>query len=106
MAQHRTTAPAAEAGRFSYCSLPQVAERELRPEVDPNRARLIRLNEKKWVNGTVLRYYFFDQESDGQRVFFSDGTRVALVDDERRRDAGSAAGLRDVEGCRHWPRVP
>jgi hypothetical protein len=74
MAQHGTTAPAPDAGRFAYCSLPQVAERELSPDVDPNRARLIRLNEKKWVNGTVLRYYFFEQPSDGQRVFFSNGT--------------------------------
>jgi hypothetical protein len=30
--------------------------------------------DKKWVNGTVLHYYFFDQSTDGEKVFFSDGT--------------------------------
>lgn len=69
MAQHG----AIEEGH-RYCSLPQVAERELGPDVDPNRARLIRFNEKKWVNGTILHYYFFNEETDGQRLFFSDGT--------------------------------
>ena len=28
----------------------------------------------KWVNGTVLRYYFFDKETDGQNVTLRDGT--------------------------------
>ncbi|MDJ0718608.1 MAG: M12 family metallopeptidase [Prochloraceae cyanobacterium] len=58
----------------SYCSLPQVREREFDPRVNPNRARLILRNEKKWVNGTILDYYFFDQPTDGERVFFTDGT--------------------------------
>ena len=47
------------------CALPQVKDRELAPNINPFRARLIRLNEKKWANGTVLRYYFFDRPSDG-----------------------------------------
>lgn len=41
------------------CSMPEVPEREFAPEVNPNRARLIRMNDRKWVNGTKLRYYFF-----------------------------------------------
>lgn len=43
-----------------FCSLPQVPERTFGPEVSPLRARLIRYFDKKWVNGTKLRYYFFD----------------------------------------------
>ncbi|MDJ0773100.1 MAG: M12 family metallopeptidase [Mastigocoleus sp. MO_167.B18] len=45
----------------SYCSLPYVRERQFDRHVGPNRASLILRNEKKWVNGTILRYYFFDQ---------------------------------------------
>jgi len=28
----------------------------------------------KWANGTKLHYYFFDRATDGERVFFSNGT--------------------------------
>jgi Astacin (Peptidase family M12A) len=64
MAQQRKTAPSSKPSpkqqrKFTYCSLPPVREREFRPEVNPNRVRLIRVNDKKWVNGTVLHYYFF-----------------------------------------------
>jgi len=45
------------------------------PEVDPRRAALILLMADEWVNGTVLHYCFFDQDSDGGYVFFADGTR-------------------------------
>jgi hypothetical protein len=45
--------------KFAYCTMPQVKEREFGPEVNPNRSRLIRMNDKKWLNGTRLHYYFF-----------------------------------------------
>ncbi len=80
-----TTAEATEEGRnlsndpvatgFSYCSLPQVIVREFGPDVAPPRQALIQLFGKKWVNGTILRYYFFDQDSDGEFVQFSNGSR-------------------------------
>ena len=60
--------------KHSYCSLPQVQEREFDSNVNPNRARLILRNGKKWVNGTILHYYFFDQPTDGETVFFTNGT--------------------------------
>ena len=41
------------------CSLPLVPEREFGPEVSEHRARLIRYIDRKWVNGTKLRYAFF-----------------------------------------------
>lgn len=46
-----------------YCSLPQVKPRVFDPSVSPERARLIQKVEKKWVNGTKLRYYFFENGS-------------------------------------------
>jgi hypothetical protein len=59
---------------FSYCSLPPVPPRELTPGTDPARFEAIVVNETKWVNHTVLHYYFFDRETDGERVFQADGT--------------------------------
>ncbi|PQO42530.1 hypothetical protein C5Y93_27380 [Blastopirellula marina] len=41
------------------CSLPQVAPRTFAPEVSGHRARMILTLNKRWVNGTKLRYYFF-----------------------------------------------
>ena len=58
-----------------YCNLPTVRTREFDPSVHPDRVRLILVSEKKWVNGTQLRYYFFDQNSDGKEVVFGDGSR-------------------------------
>lgn len=63
-----------QGGKHSYCSLPPVPERVFALNVSPNRARLILRTGNKWVNGTVLHYYFFDQPSDGETVFFTDGT--------------------------------
>ncbi|MBM4387344.1 MAG: hypothetical protein FJ088_06360, partial [Deltaproteobacteria bacterium] len=54
---------AAEQGR-SYCCLPMVKERVFAPDVNPNRMRLILVSGKKWVNGTVLHYYFFDEPDE------------------------------------------
>lgn len=42
-----------------YCNLPEVAERQLPDDISPHRARLIRYIDKKWMNGTKIRYYFF-----------------------------------------------
>lgn len=44
----------------AFCSLPAVPERPLLENIDPNRAFLVRYNEKKWVNRTVLHYCFLD----------------------------------------------
>ncbi len=59
---------------YSYCALPAVPERAFSPDVDPNRAALIVLLNQKWVNGTVLRYYFFHEQTDGRQVVLSNGT--------------------------------
>ncbi len=41
------------------CALPEVRERQFDPGVSPDRERLLRYIDRKWVNGTTLRYYFF-----------------------------------------------
>lgn len=56
------------------CALPEVPERVFEREVNPDRAELIRVIDKKWVNGTVLHFYFFDRPTDGETVFFQNGT--------------------------------
>ncbi len=59
-----------------YCSLPLVPPRIFVHEVDPFRAAAIVVTENKWVNGTVIHYYFFDQEEDGEFGFTTSGERV------------------------------
>jgi hypothetical protein len=72
-----TREPAADTGAeaIRYCSMPQVEEPALDAVRDPFRAALIRVHRTKWVNGTVLHYYFFDRDTDGEHVFLANGTR-------------------------------
>ena len=82
---------------FSYCSLPQMPPRELPAGTDPARVEAILVNESKWVNHTVLHYYFFDRETDGEDVFLADGTKVwrPWTTDKAHQDV-----VRNVFG--HW----
>jgi hypothetical protein len=82
------SAPGAVERRF--CSLPRMPVTVLRPEVTPKRARAILETEFKWVNGTVIHYYFFNRETDGEDVLFADGTR------EWREWTGDAAQMKAV----------
>lgn len=50
-----------QGGNYAYCSQPEVAPRDLSGIVNRNRANLIQQFGKKWVNGTILHYYFFEQ---------------------------------------------
>jgi len=52
----------AESGKEAqhFCAMPKVPPRIFDPSVSPERVRLIELIQKKWVNGTKLRYYFFE----------------------------------------------
>jgi len=47
--------------QHKLCSLPSVSERELDDHIAPGREALIRYNEKKWVNHTILHYHFMRQ---------------------------------------------
>ncbi|WHI47563.1 matrixin family metalloprotease [Microbulbifer sp. JMSA004] len=44
----------------TLCALPEVPIKKLSKKIGKHRESLIRLNEKKWTNGTVLHYYFFE----------------------------------------------
>lgn len=59
---------AAQEREIHSCSLPPIPPRQLAPDINPFRAQLIRVSDRKWVNGTVLHYYFFDKPKDGKRV--------------------------------------
>ncbi len=59
-----------------FCALPAMPPPQLGPDVTPARSRAILVNRSKWVNGTVLRYYFFDKQTDGEEVVQPNGTRV------------------------------
>lgn len=48
-----------------YCSMPAEPVREFAPNVSDERAEAILVSSKKWVNGTKLRYYFFDPATYG-----------------------------------------
>lgn len=84
----RSVTAAKREQKYAYCSVPQMPERTFGPDVDPLRASLIRVMADKWVNGTVLRYYFFDQETDGAYVYDADGTRHwrTWTTDETQKD--------------------
>ncbi|MBC7686549.1 MAG: hypothetical protein H7211_00040 [Aquabacterium sp.] len=66
---------AATAIRRRFCSNPKSAPIPLPAGIGNERSRLIITNKTKWVNGTMLHYYFFDKKTDGKEVKFSDGTK-------------------------------
>jgi hypothetical protein len=70
-----------------YCALPPLPVRVLPPDIPQDRARAILLGSAKWVNGTVLHYYFFDKDADGEQVRFTNGQRrfVSWVGAEAQR---------------------
>lgn len=55
----RRTGAKARKQEFHYCVLPETREREFDRRISNDRADLVRVADKKWVNGTVLHYYFF-----------------------------------------------
>lgn len=57
-----------------YCALQEQPARVFAPGVTGERQQAIIVMDDKWTNGTVLRYYFFDRDTDGQTVQFTDGT--------------------------------
>jgi hypothetical protein len=50
--------PQDNGAKHKFCSLPLVPERKLDDHIAPGREGLIRYNEKKWVNQTILHYHF------------------------------------------------
>jgi hypothetical protein len=64
----------AEVAGHRYCALHPTPRRVYAPGVTPVREELLNLYNNKWVNGTVLHYYFFDRATDGEKVMFNDGS--------------------------------
>lgn len=88
MATRRPSAASERAPRYRhYCSVRPTTAREFGPEVSFDRMLAINSLSDKWVNGTELSYYFFDQDLDGQRVVLADGTVefVSWVGDEAQK---------------------
>jgi hypothetical protein len=48
-----------------YCGVPVTPERTFDASVSNERAQLLRVISKKWVNGTVLHFYFFTDDRFG-----------------------------------------
>ncbi len=57
-----------------YCNVRPSQPREFGPDVGADRVRAINSLANKWVNGTELSYYFFDQPADGENVTMADGS--------------------------------
>ncbi|MBK5290617.1 MAG: matrixin family metalloprotease [Acidobacteriia bacterium] len=58
-AVRKTAAHAAARRAHTFCAVPRLPERPLSSRTEPARLELIRVNETKWANGTVLKYHFF-----------------------------------------------
>ena len=72
---------------LAYCTLKEAPVPVLPDGLSPDRMRAIIVGRDKWVNGTVLRYYFYDQPGDTSDLKFSDGTfrKVSWVGDDANR---------------------
>jgi hypothetical protein len=69
----------AEGAPLGYCAVPAMPPRVHGPDVSAERARLIEIVSKKWVNGTKLRYAFMDggsSSADVQKDFVRRGFEV------------------------------
>jgi hypothetical protein len=57
-----------------YCNARPTVPRDFPPGMTADRTRAINIFGNKWVNGTELSYYFFDQATDGENVMLADGS--------------------------------
>src|SRR5215207_5335980 len=86
-------AAAAEQQAPQYCAMPPQPAPAFDPGLDPARLGAIIEGASKWVNGTVLHYYFFDRDTDGSNVRMADGTTqfVSWLGPEEQREAARQA---------------
>ncbi len=59
---------------FCYCNVKPSVPRQFPPGMPQGRVSAITTLADKWVNGTLLHYYFFDAPSDGSTVTLADGS--------------------------------
>lgn len=67
MAKAKKTKAVPESG-FQYCSMIKTQPRQFSPDVSESRERAILVSGRKWLNGTTIKYYFFNGGSDGSPV--------------------------------------
>lgn len=74
-------------GKQTLCLVPDMPIRTLDATINDRRASLIRITEKKWVNGTVLHYCFLDEpatwrggddQKDAVRNAFSEWKQLGI----------------------------
>ncbi len=70
----KADASAAPLRYHHYCNVRPTIPRQFEPGVNADRAGAINMLADKWVNGTELTYYFFDQPADGEQVTLADGS--------------------------------
>ena len=64
----RAPPPAGRGGLRRMCSIREGPPRQFPASLSGERARLIIMHADKWVNGTVLKYAFFEAERELQAV--------------------------------------
>ena len=62
-----------EESKYAYCSQPPRPEPVVEAGIDSDLEAIV-VNRTKWVNGTILHYYFFDRPTDGENVTMSNGS--------------------------------
>ncbi len=83
------------------CAVRPGLARSFGPGVHSGRVRAINSLADKWVNGTVLHYFFFDKASDGSTVRLADGSETFVT------WKGNAAQKRAVrDAFAQWKAVP
>ncbi len=82
-----------DSGAKQHCGLPLVPTRKLQDGIDPIRERLIRSIEKKWVNGTTLKYYFFENKWSGG----TDQVKIVKHAFDEWKDVGIGLNFTEVD---------
>jgi hypothetical protein len=59
-------APLKPRSGWTYCDVRPQSVPQIRPDLNPRRASLIRVTRSKWVNGTVLKYYLYGSDGAGR----------------------------------------
>jgi hypothetical protein len=111
----QTGGPRPSGGAELYCAVPQLPPRDLGPDVSAERARLILYSGKKWVNGTVLHFYFFEDSfwgapdaqkdivREGFDVWSDEGIGVRFEEVSSPEDAEVRIGFQQGDG--YWSYV-
>lgn len=79
-----TSSASGAQGMRHYCSMRELAPRTFSPDVSSGRAAAIILNDRKWTNGTILHYAFFENQprfahlaaTEAQKKVFRDGVKA------------------------------